>query len=149
MDLTHRDTLLAELATLDDSMWKELGEQAVAVSDHAYIPASAFPVGAALLTAKGAVVGGCNAENGSYGLTVCAERTAVFSAVANEGPTMQIMRIAVYGTAFTTSPCGACRQVIAEFAGPDTPVLFVEEGHWKVHLLSDLLPIPFVFSRGK
>ncbi len=149
MEQTHRETLLAQLTELDDPVWRDLGARAVAMSDHAYIPASAFPVGAALLTTEGAVIGGCNVENGSYGLTVCAERTAAFAAVATEGPTMRIARIAVYGTAFTTSPCGACRQVIAEFAGQDTPVMFVEEGKWHIHPLSDLLPIPFVFSRSR
>jgi cytidine deaminase len=91
---------------------------------NAHAPYSKFKVGAALLTTSGRVFLGCNVENASYGMTNCAERTAIFTAVAQMGPKMEIRAIAVannHGVA--CSPCGACRQVIYEF-GPDAVVFF-------------------------
>jgi len=91
---------------------------------NAYAPYSAFKVGAALLTTKGRIVAGCNVENVSYGLSNCAERTAIFAAVARLGPKMEIRAIAVANDRNAPcSPCGACRQVIYEF-GPNAAVLF-------------------------
>jgi len=90
----------------------------------AYAPYSKFRVGAAILTEAGNVFTGCNVENASYGLTNCAERTAIFSAVAAEGEQMRVRAVAVANAqSVPCSPCGACRQVMFEF-GPDAVVLF-------------------------
>ncbi len=97
-------------------------QAAVASRDYAYAPYSKFQVGAAVLTASGEIFAGCNVENASYGLTICAERVAVGSAVA--AGHKQIVAIAV-ATAGGHSPCGACRQVLSEF-GPAMEVLLVD-----------------------
>jgi cytidine deaminase len=90
----------------------------------AYAPYSHFRVGAAVLTAKGHIYPGVNVENASYGLTVCAERVAIFTAVAAEGPKMRIKALAVVCEQPGPSPpCGACRQVIWEF-GPEAVIIF-------------------------
>src|SRR5512140_1965394 len=99
-------------------------EAARSMLDRAYAPYSKFHVGAAILTETGNIYTGCNVENASYGLTNCAERTAIFSAVAAEGPTMRLRAVAALNAQDAVcSPCGACRQVIFEF-GPDAIVLF-------------------------
>ncbi len=107
-----------------------------------YCPYSRFPVGAAVLTESGAVVGGGNVENVSYGLTVCAERVAVFRAVA-EGH-RRIVAIVVYTpTPRATAPCGACRQVLSEFA-PDAVVVSVCDTDDRIETtLGALLPEAF------
>lgn len=90
----------------------------------AYAPYSKFHVGAALLTESGAIYTGCNVENASYGLTICAERAAICAAVAGEGPGMRLRALAVLnGNSAPCSPCGACRQVIFEF-GPEAVVIY-------------------------
>ncbi|MFX3624995.1 MAG: cytidine deaminase [Ectobacillus sp.] len=106
----------------------------------AYAPYSGFQVGAAILTKSGKVYFGCNVENASYGLTNCAERTAIFKAVS-EGD-MDIAAIAVVGdTDGPISPCGACRQVIAEFCDTDAPVILANiKGDFKVTSIGELLP---------
>ena len=106
------------MATLE-----ELKAKAVAMLDMAYVPYSHFPVGAALECEDGAVFTGCNIENSSYGLTNCAERTAAFKAVS-EGH-RRFKRIVIAGRSDDYCyPCGACRQVLTEFAPQDTPVIF-------------------------
>ena len=95
---------------------------------NAHAPYSNFRVGAAILTDRGKIFAGCNVENASYGMTNCAERTAIFSAVAELGPKMEIRAVAVTNDhGVPCSPCGACRQVIYEF-GPDATV-FYEGAH--------------------
>ena len=90
----------------------------------AYCPYSHFPVGAAVLTEKGEIVIGCNVENASYGLTICAERSAIFKAVSEFGA-HAILAVVVYTpTNEATPPCGACRQVINEF-GPEALIVSV------------------------
>jgi cytidine deaminase len=106
----------------------------------AHAPYSGFAVGAALRVAGGEVVQGANVENASYGLTCCAERTAVFTAVA-AGHT-RFEAIAVHAEADTAPPCGACRQVLAEFA-PDLTVVFRREGELVAADMSELLPERF------
>jgi cytidine deaminase len=113
---------------------------------NAHAPYSNFRVGAALLTVKGEVFRGCNVENASYGLTSCAERTAIFTAVAQSGPKLRIRAIAVVNDqAMPCSPCGACRQVIYEF-GPDAIVLFQNSQGWKQSHIRELLPEGFRFK---
>ncbi len=109
----------------------------------AYAPYSNFKVGAAVLTEKGSLITGCNVENASYGLTVCAERAAIFSAVAQEGANMRIKAIAVANESGSDCPpCGACRQVIFEF-GPDAIVIFQSHGGVEEMHISELLPESF------
>ena len=100
---------------------QELMQLSITARDTAYTPYSKFNVGAALLTEEGEVFLGCNIENASYGLTNCAERTAIFKAVS-EGK-RKFVALAVSGdTEGPISPCGACRQVISEFCAPNMPV---------------------------
>ena len=113
------------------------------VMKNAYAPFSHFRVGAAILTAKGTVFAGCNVENSSYGMTNCAERTAIFSAVAKEGPELEIRAVAVVNDhGVPCSPCGACRQVIYEF-GPRAIIFYQGENGPKQSLITDLLPEGF------
>lgn len=110
---------------------------------NAHAPYSHFKVGAALLTAKGEMFTGCNVENASYGLSNCAERTAIFSAVAQSGPELDIRAIAVVNDqGVSCSPCGACRQVIYEF-GPEAIVFFQSAEGWKESHITELLPEGF------
>jgi cytidine deaminase len=99
-------------------------EQAREALSRAYAPYSGLRVGAAVLTRTGQVYSGVNVENASYGLTVCGERAAIFTAVAQEGPEMRLKALAVVSDQpGPCPPCGACRQVIFEF-GPDAVVIF-------------------------
>jgi cytidine deaminase len=117
--------------------------EARAVLKNAYAPYSKFKVGAALLTAKGDLFTGCNVENASYGLTNCAERTAIFSAVAARGPRIEIQAIAVVNNQnVPCSPCGACRQVIWEF-GQRAVVFFLSAEGWREMPIAELLPEGF------
>lgn len=94
--------------------------------DIAYVPYSKFPVGAALLTKDGKVFSGCNIENASYSLTNCAERTALFKAIS-EGSREFDKLIVTANTEGPVSPCGACRQVMAEFCEPEMPVILTNK----------------------
>ena len=121
-------------------------EAARQAMQHAYAPYSKFKVGAALLTANGEVFSGCNVENASYGLTNCAERTAIFSAIAEAGPGLMIQAIAVVNDqGIPCSPCGACRQVIYEF-GPEAVVIFESKSGWRQSHITELLPEGFRFQ---
>lgn len=110
----------------------------------AYAPYSNFQVGAAVLTEKGNIFSGCNIENASYGLTICAERTAIFSAVAHEGGNSMKIRALVVVNEHNApcSPCGACRQVIFEF-GSDAIVIFQGKDGLEEARAADLLPKGF------
>ena len=113
------------------------------VMKNAYAPFSNFKVGAAILTSKGKVFVGCNVENSSYGMTNCAERTAVFSAVAEAGPDLEIIAVAVANAqGVPCSPCGACRQVIYEF-GPKATVFYDGKKGPTQSLITELLPEGF------
>lgn len=116
---------------------------ATAAAAKAYAPYSRFQVGCALLTAQGNLFTGCNVENASYGLTICAERNTIFRAVAEEGPGMKIAELAVIALGHEFPPCGACRQVIAEFAWPDTPIWFLRDGKPVAMTMAELLPASF------
>ena len=110
---------------------------------NAYAPYSHFKVGAAILTSQGKVYLGCNVENASYGMTNCAERTAIFAAVADLGPKLEVVAVAVTNDhGVPCSPCGACRQVIYEF-GPEANVWFQAEAGWKQSHIRELLPEGF------
>ena len=120
-----------------------LRERAFAAMERAYAPYSNFRVGAAILTSKGQVFVGCNVENSSYGMTNCAERTAIFSAIAESGPELEIRAVAVANDhGVPCSPCGACRQVIYEF-GPRAIVFYEGKKGPKQSLITDLLPEGF------
>jgi cytidine deaminase len=100
-------------------------------------------VGAAILTSKGDIFVGCNVENSSYGMTNCAERTAIFSAVAAKGPGLEILAVAVANAGGgACSPCGACRQVIYEF-GPEAIVFYQGQHGDKQSHITELLPEGF------
>jgi cytidine deaminase len=110
---------------------------------NAYAPYSKFRVGAAVLTTTGALFTGCNVENASYGATNCAERTAIFAAVAQLGPQMKLEAIAVVNRDnLPCSPCGVCRQVIYEF-GPNATVFFRGQRGWRKLPIEKLLPEGF------
>lgn len=122
---------------------KKLEQAAAKVMKNAHAPYSKFRVGAAILLTNGQVFCGCNVENASYGMTNCAERTAIFSAVAKLGPKIEIQAVSVtndHGVA--CSPCGACRQVIYEF-GPDATVFFQGSDGPKQAHITELLPEGF------
>lgn len=128
---------------LSQQQREHLLQSAREAMQRAYAPYSHFRVGAALLTSDGKVFSGCNVENASYGLTNCAERTAIFSAVAQTGPGMTVRAIAVVNDQeVPCSPCGACRQVIYEF-GPDAIVVFPSASGWKDLPIAELLPEGF------
>jgi cytidine deaminase len=122
---------------------QHLLEKARSMLEKAYAPFSHFQVGAAVLTQRGGIFGGCNVENSSYGLTICGERSAIFAAVGAEGPGMKIRAVAVCalhdGHEQPASPCGACRQVIFEF-GSQALVLFPGASGPEQVSISDLLP---------
>ena len=115
-------------------------EEATKMLSKAYIPYSKFPVGAALVTKDGKIYTGCNIENASYGLCNCAERTAIFKAVS-EGERDFKHLVITGNTDGPISPCGACRQVIAEFCDPHMPVLLTnQKGDEKEVTVESLLP---------
>ncbi|MBV8729402.1 MAG: cytidine deaminase [Acidobacteriia bacterium] len=123
-------------------MIEALVAAALAAREHAHAPYSKFKVGAALEDAEGRIHTGCNIENATYGLTVCAERVALFKAIS-EG-VRQFRRIAVGAdTDVLTPPCGACRQLLWEFCGDLEIALVNLRGSIEVHHLKDLLPRPF------
>lgn len=110
--------------------------------EHSYSPYSRFRVGAALLTTDGRIFTGCNVENSSYGLTICAERTALFKAVSEGEHSFKALAIASDEDSFTP-PCGACRQVIFELAGNVDVLLTRKNGTYVKTKMTDLLPRPF------
>ena len=120
----------------------ELVAAARRAREHASAAFSHFKVGAALETADGTVVTGCNVENATYGLTICAERVAMFKAIS-EGH-RAFTRIAVVAdTDASTPPCGACRQILWEFGGNLEVILANLHDEKGTHQLKDLLPLPF------
>lgn len=122
----------------------ELFLAAEQAAQNAYAPYSKFRVGAALRLTNGEIVTGSNVENASFGLTICAERAAVTRAVSQFGPKIQIEAVAVANlNGQPSSPCGACRQVLAEFIEPDAPVIFPSAEGTHTMTFADLLPLGF------
>lgn len=120
---------------------KDLIVLALEARKNAYAPYSHFPVGAALLAESGQVYAGCNVENASYGLSMCAERVALFKAVA--AGERQFKAIAVVTETMAT-PCGACRQVLAEFGEDELEIIVADpEGQMEIYTLGELLPTSF------
>jgi len=126
-------------------------DRALQAALKAYAPYSGFRVGAALVTQSGAVLTGCNVENGSFPVGGCAERHAIAAAVAGEGPTMRLAAIAVTalspaGEPVGCAPCGACRQAIIEFGGDADITFRTGEGRVVTVKASALLPGAFSFD---
>jgi cytidine deaminase len=131
-----------------NDMAHKMIEAAIAVSQNAYAPYSKFHVGAALLTHEGEIIVGCNVENASYGLTICAERNAIFAAVARKLKSFRAVAIVADGDPMPY-PCGACRQVLSEFCGPATPVYIAsikKPDEIKSLTMGELLPHAFKFD---
>jgi cytidine deaminase len=131
---------------LNPTQTQELLTLAKAAAQNAYAPYSQFPVGAALLTETGQTFSGCNVENASYGLTMCAERTAIFKAVS-EGHTT-IKALAVWGASpkckdGEITPCGACRQVMAEFMASESLLIYHTPKGIQTLSMAELLPFAF------
>ncbi len=121
---------------------KNLVLSAIKAKENSYSPYSSFPVGAALLCADGEIVEGCNVENVSFGLTNCAERTAFFTAISKGKK--DFTAIAIAGGKDYLAPCGACRQVMAEFCNKDFKVVFVKnENEYIIRTLEEILPFAF------
>ena len=119
-------------------------EAATASRANAVSKRSGFAVGAAIETEDGAIYGGCNVENSTYGLTVCAERIAIWKALSEGARKFRAVAV-VTGADTPTAPCGACRQILWEFAG-DVPVVSATVGGArKTYRMADLLPEPFEF----
>jgi cytidine deaminase len=119
-------------------------QAALAARDHAYAPYSHFKVGAALEDHTGRIFTGCNIENATYGLTVCAERVAIFKAISEGVLPRKFARIAVSAdTPVLTPPCGACRQLLWEFCGNIEITLINLQGKHETIRLADIFPRPF------
>ncbi len=128
---------------MEKNLREELVRQAMAAREFAYVPYSNYRVGAAVVSNEGKIYSGCNIENASYGLTNCAERTALFNAISQGDKSFAGLAVAVDGK-LPASPCGACRQVIREFFADDTEIILLsEEGEAIVTSIKELLPGAF------
>lgn len=126
----------------------DLFDEAMAAAERAYSPYSRVRVGAVVESSSGARFSGCNVENASYGLTVCAERVAIFSMAAAGHRRLSRVAVCVVGadgTALSPEPCGACLQCMAEFGADELPII---TGHGVVRTLADHLPRPFRLAPG-
>ncbi|MCG8457576.1 MAG: cytidine deaminase [Holophagales bacterium] len=141
-------TTAENLSATDPSAipWQALVDAATSARSRAYAPYSGFRVGAALYTGDGDTITGCNVENRSYGLCICAERTAVVKAV--EGGRMELRALVVVsGISPPALPCGMCRETLNEFAPDDLPILVANpEGERMRYTLRELHPAPFTWS---
>jgi len=128
---------------------RELYEAALAVKEKAYAPYSHFHVGSALRSGSGKIYAGCNVENSSFGVTICAERNAVFQMVAAGEQTLSSILV-IGDTEKILSPCGACRQVIAEFSQKETPVIMCNKhGEYRETTLGEILPFGFSLNEDR
>ncbi len=125
--------------------YQELVLKAIEARQNSYSPYSSFAVGAALLSADNKLYTGVNIENASYGLAVCAERTAIFKAISEGVNKFSALAVACDTDTFDTAfPCGACRQVMAEFMDDETDIIVsIKSGEYRVYKLRDLLPYAF------
>lgn len=141
--LTRRGFTLIK-TSIEDSGFALLAQKAREALENAYCPYSGYHVGAAILTADGKIYTGCNIENGSYGATNCAERTAVFKAVSEGEREFTAMAIFAEEGSAPPFPCGICRQVLSEFCSPDMPII-IFDGEKSVYntSLEELLPFAF------
>lgn len=127
---------------IDNSQMDVLFEEAKKIAEKAYVPYSKFRVGAAILCEDGSIVTGVNVENRSFGLTVCAERNTICTAVAKGYQRFIALAVSTPDSVTPTGPCGACRQVISEFMPPDAPVRFAGSGSQQVNTtVGELYPL--------
>ncbi|WP_348262149.1 cytidine deaminase [Telmatobacter sp. DSM 110680] len=132
------------MTSLAQAALDNLLEKAKKAAENSYAPYSGFRVGAALQLKNGQVVTGTNVENVSYGLTICAERAALVRAVSEFGPEVRIEAVAVANLNDSASPpCGACRQMLAEFAEPDAPIIFPAADGTRQMRFDEVLPLAF------
>jgi cytidine deaminase len=136
------DWLEDKLAISANPVKHKLLQAALAVRERAHAPFSKFKVGAAIEDENGRVFTGCNVENATYGLTICAERVAVFKAVS-EGAGKIVRAVVVADTDILTPPCGACRQILWEFCGDAELTLANLAGKQETMRLNDIFPRPF------
>jgi len=131
-----------------NEQYRKLLDEAKLAMENAYVPYSQFQVGAALLHESGTVYRGCNIENAAYGPTNCAERTALFSAIAQGAKPGSFSAIAVIGhTTDPITPCGVCRQVLVELCSSDTKVVMGNiTGEYSIMTVAELLPGAFTRS---
>ena len=130
---------------LDDASCRMLIETAKKARENAYAPYSKFKVGAAVLCESGKIYTGVNVENASFGLTVCAERNAIYNAVGQGESKIKAIAIALDDAAYG-SPCGACRQVIREFGKDVDVVMGTLHGKYVVKKIAELLPLAFALD---
>jgi len=140
--------------TISPAQQKELLGAAQAAAHRAYAPYSGFRVGAALLLEGGEVVAAANVENASYGLSICAERSAIVRAIAQHAPKLRIHAVVVTNlNNAPSSPCGACRQMLSEFMPPDGIVIFPFDGipGTLIHslTLAELFPVGFNLAHAE
>lgn len=130
---------------------QELVDAAIAVRENAYCPYSNFPVGAAIRTTDGKIYAGCNVENGAYGPTVCAERTAISKAVSEGYTSFTEIAVVAFQEHDFTSPCGMCRQFMSEFVSDDMPVYMARPSRTEVLCSSvcGLLPHRYIPTHDK
>lgn len=132
------------MANFSPALVEQLHAAANSAAENAYAPYSRFRVGAALLFDDGSIVTGCNVENVSYGLSICAERTALVRAVAEGGAQRKIVAVVVTNLNNTaSSACGACLQMLSEFTTPETVVYFAAESGMLSRRFAELLPFGF------
>lgn len=127
---------------VNEKQIQKLIKLATKAKENAYSPYSKFKVGACVLTTKGKTYVGCNVENASFGATNCAERTAIFSAIANGEKTFEAIAIVGSNNNSYAFPCGICRQVLSEF-GDLLVIIAKTENDYKTYKLSELLPNSF------
>jgi cytidine deaminase len=129
---------------IDAATIERLQDAAHKAAANAYAPYSRFRVGAALLFDDGFIATGCNIENVSYGLTICAERSALSSAISERGAGHRIVAIAVTNlNAAASPPCGGCRQVLSEFVTPDAVVSFPGDNGLELRPFAEIFPFTF------
>ncbi len=128
----------------------ELFDRAEEVAKNSYSPYSHFPVGAAFLMEDGSVITGVNVENRSFGATNCAERTGIFTAITKGYKTFKALAVSTPSSNYPVSPCGICRQVLSEFAPPDTPICFGNTRDNVVHTtLGEVFPFDALHELAK